>query len=278
MLYRIIVAALLLALPQQAFAWSKEADETIALIAAKSLSAKSEGKVKALLALGHEESLATAASWADRILSTPSGKGTENWHMTAIPLDAKSYDKARDCARDDCAVEQVGRWAGRLRGGSQAEQVFALKFLTNLVGAVHEPVRNAAGNGARAVKFDGNATTLLAVWDRELIVKIYGTSDSAQIAAAVLKDKALGDPAKLQAGTPAEWATDSHLKAAKFAYGPLSGPEPQAINPAYIDAARPVIQEQLLKAGLRLARLLNEALDYDPPSDDEEASQGVLGK
>lgn len=277
MAYRWIMVAGLLALPpHQALAWGKEAEGAVALLATQSLTPKAAGKVKALLALGHEDSLESAAPWADRIVGTPSGQGTESWHSDPIPPEAKAYDKARDCHGDNCAVEQVGHWSSRLRNGSQAEKVFALKFLVNLVGVVHDPVRNAAGIGAKPVKLDGETMTLQALWDEKLTAKVFGTEDAGEIAARLARERP--DITKPRAGTPAEWATDSHQIAVKTAYGALAGKEPCAIGPDYVEAVRPVVREQLAKAGLRLARILNEALEYDPPAEAEDEGQGVVGK
>jgi hypothetical protein len=64
-------------------------------------------------------------------------------------------------------------------------------------------------------------------------------------------------------GTVEDWAEQSHKIAQKITYGklpkePAGTPEP--IDASYEKKADPVIQLQIEKAGARLARVLNEAL------------------
>jgi hypothetical protein len=59
------------------------------------------------------------------------------------------------------------------------------------------------------------------------------------------------------------WAEDNHKIAQKITYGklpkePAGTPEP--IDADYVKKADPVIRIQIEKAGARLARVLNEAL------------------
>ena len=78
-------------------------------------------------------------------------------------------------------------------------------------------------------------------------------------------------------GAPYNWAVDSYWKARKEAYRwangenlpfKWSGPGMDLTSENYVDARLPMAREQLQKAGVRLAHLLNEALDpaYAPPS------------
>jgi hypothetical protein len=66
------------------------------------------------------------------------------------------------------------------------------------------------------------------------------------------------DLAQLLATTPEQWATGSHNHARDFVYHNL--PSSLDITPEYAEAARPVIQERLLRAGIRLANVLETAL------------------
>ena len=63
--------------------------------------------------------------------------------------------------------------------------------------------------------------------------------------------------AGLQAGTTVDWALESHRAAAEHAY---HIPASRKLASAYYDENEPVVDEQLAKAGLRLARILNEVL------------------
>ena len=60
----------------------------------------------------------------------------------------------------------------------------------------------------------------------------------------------------LQNGTTISWALESHA-AAQLAY---QYPANLDLDETYFKKAKPVLDAQLLKGGLRLARVLNEAL------------------
>jgi hypothetical protein len=77
-----------------------------------------------------------------------------------------------------------------------------------------------------------------------------------------------------QQGSVAQWIAESNLLARHAAYAPLSEfrcaqlpLQVQRIEPAYLDAGERVVAEQLLKAGARIAQVINSALDPDlaPP-------------
>ena len=80
---------------------------------------------------------------------------------------------------------------------------------------------------------------------------------------AVYSKESAKHAGKWAKGTVEDWAEQSHKIAQKITYGklpkvPSGAPEP--IDSAYEKKADPVIQLQIEKAGARLARVLNEAL------------------
>jgi hypothetical protein len=59
-------------------------------------------------------------------------------------------------------------------------------------------------------------------------------------------------------GTPVTWAEEAHDVARDVAY-PI--PADHVLGQAYLDAAMPALQLQLLRGGIRLAALLNAIFD-----------------
>jgi hypothetical protein len=60
-------------------------------------------------------------------------------------------------------------------------------------------------------------------------------------------------------GTPVDWANESHDVAVKSVYaGVPEGGAPPKLDQKYVDAAGPVINLQLERAGVRLAMILND--------------------
>jgi S1/P1 Nuclease len=66
--------------------------------------------------------------------------------------------------------------------------------------------------------------------------------------------------ANIAAGSPVDWANETHAAAVSVAYGALPENADADLAGAYADTARSVVDSQLLRAGLRLAALLNAAL------------------
>ena len=68
------------------------------------------------------------------------------------------------------------------------------------------------------------------------------------------------DGRHLRGGSPVDWVNETHAAAVSVAYGALPENADADLAGAYAETARSVVDSQLLKAGLRLAALLNAAL------------------
>jgi S1/P1 Nuclease len=66
-------------------------------------------------------------------------------------------------------------------------------------------------------------------------------------------------PFRWAKGTPTDWANESHGVAVNSVYKDVAvdGPPPK-LDQKYVDAAGPVIDQQLQRGGLRLATILND--------------------
>jgi hypothetical protein len=95
------------------------------------------------------------------------------------------------------------------------------------------------------------------------------SSDPGEEANSLIKMISAHDVETWSTGTVDDWAAESHQLAIKIAYGKLPGgfacgkPEPDnvKIDRKYYRQARPVIEKQLKRAGVRLAALLNQTLN-----------------
>ena len=114
---------------------------------------------------------------------------------------------------------------------------------------------------------DEKATRLHAFWDENLVVK---SLHDRQLAPATLADwlnhAITSEQRKLwSAGTPADWAWESHQLAINQVYAGI--PEHGKAHPldaAYITSGQRLVAEQLSKAGIRLAYVLNEIFASPP--------------
>lgn len=256
------------------FAWGPAGHEIVGRIAAQHLTPATAHFLHDLLAAGNvhaEIGIADAgfANWADFIRKDR--PQTAPWHYVDIPFDATQYDPARDCRQPGgCVVEAIAQCRRVLtdRQTNAAARIEALKFLVHFVGDIHQPLHCAERHGDHGgnlvwVHWPGatEATKLHAVWDMNLIEK---TLHDRNLTAAELADQFnhAVTPSQIQAwtaGTPADWAWESHRLAVNEIYATI--PESDHVQPlddAYIAKSQRLVAEQLTKAGVRLADLLNQ--------------------
>ncbi len=244
-------------------AWGAEGHRVIALIAERHLTPAAQAAVARLLALEDAAGLAAIANWADEIRG--SHRETAPWHFVDIPLEAAGYDPARDCPGGSCVVAKLGQFAAVLGDASASDKKreIALKFVVHFVGDLHQPLHSAdhhdRGGNEVPVVYRGHRSNLHHLWDTELVQQAGGT-DAAAFAQRLDQAVTPANIAALAAGSPVDWANETHAAAVSVAYGALPENADADLAGAYADTARSVVDSQLLKAGLRLAALLNAAL------------------
>jgi hypothetical protein len=262
---------LLVALPQKAIAWGPEGHSIVAEIAQRRLSKQAADAIAKILAPTPDTpvlalpSLASIASWADdyRALHPETGP----WHFINTPLNAP-VDRARDCA-SECVVSKLESLRNDLRCGPDADKADALKFAVHLVGDVHQPfhtVREDAGGNTIHVHMlipgdiCENSTCLVAhewqnlheVWDVTLLTKTF-FSWGSYVEGLENGWLAKADTAKESQGAPLDWATETHALAKDFWVADAA-----TLDAFYYRKAKKIVDQQLGRAGLRLARYLNE--------------------
>jgi hypothetical protein len=260
---KLLVAMLCGALP--AFSWGTEGHSLIARIAWVQLTPAVQAKVSAILGPG--VTLQSIASWADNVRNQR--KETGPWHYIDIPIDKPHLDMARDCPKGDCVLAKIEGFQKTLKDPATPpeQRKEALEFLVHFVGDMHQPLHcadNADQGGNKViVKFGDHPSdrpyNLHSLWDSGLLGKMGKEDDLFN----VYSKDAIRHSGKWARGTVEDWAEQNHKVAQKITYGklpkePAGTPEP--IEIAYEKKADPVIQVQIEKAGDRLARVLNEAL------------------
>jgi S1/P1 Nuclease. len=280
------VCALLMLVSAPVLAWGPEGHAVVALIARDHLTPSVRQRVEHLLAgdpsnlTAHD--IADEADWADRYReqSKAHAQATGKWHYVDLELHRPnlawacyhfprlhgrpaSAGPARDCVVDK--IEQFERELADPRT-SASERLLALKFLLHFVGDLHQPLHAAdnhdRGGNDEQVELPGHPVkSLHAYWDSVFVAEL--DPDAAQLARRLNAQISAADVAHWSQGTPTDWAWASYHLAVRVAYGELPPPGPDGVHqlgPAYDAAARKVVAEQLEKAGVRLAWLLNRAL------------------
>lgn len=223
---------------------------------------------------GRSLSFQAGCIWADES-RRDTFKGTYEYHYINVSNMVTTLDLARDCAALDCAVVGIQRYARYValpRSESSRERerrVLALRFLGHFVGDLHQPLHvgfaeDFGGNGID-VRWDTGTgiinKNLHSVWDSEILRRaglISQTEDGPVLNAEIT-------PAELAAWQTFDlqaWASESFNLAQTKGYTKPDGQrvmENDLLSDAYFNAAAPIVREQLKKAGVRLAHLINAA-------------------
>ncbi len=281
-------ATLLLASPAPAHAWGDEGHQIIATVADALLKPDVRRTVHVLLATDEDplsdHDIASEATWADHLRNAdPDGarRRTRQWHFVDIELRAPSLETA--CFRrpalattvvasmgpaQDCVVDKIDQFAAELAWQATAddERLVALKFLLHFVGDVHQPLHasddeDRGGNEKRVSAQGYRANNLHHYWDTEF-VRALGV-DPGEVAANLLTHMSQADVNRWAAGTPADWARETFQVGRRDAYGLLPPPNRRGVyrlDERYVATAIADTRQQLAKAGVRLAALLNRTL------------------
>jgi hypothetical protein len=103
----------------------------------------------------------------------------------------------------------------------------------------------------------GTSRRLHALWDTG-VLEAAAIGNERAYALGLARSITPGEIATWSGGTPIDWANESYGVAKRLIYGawPHAGPLPGD----YVTMALPIVNEQLEKAGVRLAILLNNTL------------------
>ena len=240
-------------------AWGDAGHRIVALVAADRLSPAVATAAHNLL---EGKTLAEVATEADRIRQFR--PETKNWHFVDIPKNATDYDPTRDCQptdNGDCAIAAIERFRTTLADATKptADRKEALTFLVHLLGDLHQPLHcannNDRGGNEVKVKWFGKRSNLHAIWDTGIIEEAALTD--REFADEIAGGVTAAEVASIQAGTVIDWALEAHKLAKTHAYKISAS---KLLGPQYYDANADTVDQQLLRAGLRLAKVLNEAL------------------
>ena len=262
-----LLAAAVFALPGTAGAWSPEGHQVIARMASLYLTKSAKAQVEDLLDGPAADAMAKASTWADEIAAKR--PETKAWHYVNIPIAEGKYNAARDCPEGNCAVGRMAADMKILADKTQPaeKRAEALKFLINLVGEIHQPLRcvDDGQDHGRDVKlqFGDKHTTLFDVWENDIVRSMQGTPDQL---VSRLSTKIKPEHRKFWAsGSLVTWCEESagHAKvnihddlygAAKLSNGEL------LMSVEYPDVKHRLASELLSRAAVRLAAALNLSL------------------
>jgi hypothetical protein len=282
-----ILVSLIWFAPTSARAWGARGHHLIAELAYGRLTPHARAEVDRLLRFGVRDqvtlcpidSIDNAAVWADCVRRRGSPYSyQDHWHFIDIPVCG---DTPPPC-QNDCVTDAITLADATLRNrrASDHERLVALARLVHFVADLTQPLHAADNNdrGANSdnVLFLGQSTylndagetkriNLHGAWDYELVDAALGADDAT--ARHAIGAIAAAHPAWAD-GNANIWAMESHQIADRFIYAHwpehlrcnAPAARPIIIDQAYIDAAAPIVRDQLAKAVVRLSAALNRDL------------------
>jgi hypothetical protein len=275
----LLFGAALALVSSKAHAWGDDGHRVVGELAWRYLSPTARAAVKEALTEPGYETLAEAATWPDTYARRfPEYDPVKPFHYVNVDAKATSYRRERDCPHG-CVVTALSQFIELLPGRegrlSLSERRRAIYFVAHFMGDIHQPLHIAHPDGR------GGTATLLAffdvpdkrsahwIWDFGLLERrpLPAPTDSGTDAVSQPVFQTLADELE-RSLTPAkrhEWqrttspeaiANEGLSLARRYAF--LKSVD--HVDTAYEKTRWPIVSEQLQKAGVRLAAVLERAL------------------
>lgn len=250
----IAVAAGLASACLTAGAWGQKGHDVTCAIAEQHLSRKAKKQISEIF---DGKSIVYWANWMDNASHTPEYAYTKTWHYKNIDAN-ETYDTAAQNENGD-VLTAIEAQIKALKSGqlNHQQQAIALRMLVHLVGDLHCPMhmghKSDSGGNRWQVQYFNNGKNLHGIWDSDLIESAHKWTYSEWVREIDRADK---EQAKaIVAGTPYDWGRETFEAACKVYENTPVGTK---LSYDEVNYWAPLIEQQLLKGGLRLARILNE--------------------
>lgn len=238
----------LLLSPTNTFAWGNKGHAMVAEVAFNYME---ENTKKEVLKYLDGMTIQEAANWMDNVKSDHSYDYMRSYHYVNI-------DKGANVVETNGAniIYQLSTTIKELQNKknlSNQEINTKIKILFHLMGDLHQPLHvgygEDKGGNTMQVNYNYRGTNLHSLWDSGIIDYKKITLQDCLKANNYSKNEIRA----IQYTNVINWATDTR------AYLPqIYKTGGNKINDEYVDACVPIIENQILKAGIRLAGVLNE--------------------
>lgn len=253
---RFYAAALILLFPALVLAWGQTGHRAIAAIAQEHLSREALNEIDFIL---NGRSLVMMSTYMDEVRSDDAYDHTHDWHWVTIP-DGMRYEDTDKNPNGDLleAIERMKALASN-EDTNRAVRAEALAFLVHLIGDLHQPLhvgngKDRGGNDVQ-VKWFGRRSNLHRVWDSGMIdSRDFSYSELSYELNRMIKPDQIDQWSQ---GNPVSWAHET-LNYREDVYNVR---EPNRMGYEYTYRNWSLLEQQLMKAGIRLAATLNEIFD-----------------
>lgn len=257
-------------------AWGPEGHSAVGFVAQTMLNPRAAAKLNTIL---DGQSLADVANWPDQMRNNSAYNWAAPLHYIDTPDWACNFDYTRDCKDDFCVAGAIFNYTKRLQRNDPLADESA-KFLVHFVGDIHQPLHvgftSDLGGNLILCNFFNTSTELHVVWDVSIIERRIALDFNNDLTRwfQYLATKAVAERIKLlhprnnnkKTNNPlktdaTQWAAESISLACSYAYVNADGvthlQSGVNLDQSYYERALPLIERQVVHAGMRLAMLLN---------------------
>ncbi|WP_380788475.1 S1/P1 nuclease [Sphingomonas sp. R86521] len=282
MIRKLSAALLALVAASPAHAYWEYGHQTIAQIAYANVTPRTKAAVRRILAtqtlLETPEcpagTIEDASVWADCVKPLKNAASNSrfgyaySWHYQDADVCAP-FDLTPSCKDGNCVSVQIERDVKllRARATSPKDRVQALVFLIHFVGDLHQPLHAGDRNdkGGNDLKADYGIYgppkfNLHSIWDGPLAERAISTPPS------LVRRYPAAERVRVAKGNVTDWSREgwqvAHTAYAAAIGGDGCGPVPPraTLDEATIEKLTPISREEVRRGGIRLAKLLDEAL------------------
>lgn len=252
-----VACCLLFMVQTNVFAWGTTGHRVVTEIAERNLNKKAKKNLKKLL---DNQTLSYFANYPDFMKSNPDYKQFDSWHYLNLEanLSKEACFEALENSTDKnlykrslLLIDELGE-----ENFTKAELQEKLYYLIHMIGDAHQPMHMGRpedlGGNKITVEYFGQRTNIHSVWDSKLVDdEKYSYTEYATILNVLTKEQ----KKEIQSGDLKDWLYDSHVKA-NHIYNEVDRNRTLRYEYQYNNKA--ILEAQLQKAGLRLAKILNE--------------------
>lgn len=244
-----MVIVISMALPFYSFAWGKKGHGIVAEIAFAYLDKNAKEAVTKILA---GMSVEEAGSWMDEVRGDHKYDYMKTWHYVNIDKGSQ-YSASK---KDDNIINALNNAIAELEHKDKLSEEDIKKNLLiifHLAGDLHMPLHVGYGNDKGGndvqVKYLGHPSNLHRVWDTEIIESEKITANDCLL---LQKNFSKDEIASLKVINVEEWIHEPRALLNKV----YNLPPDNAIDQDYVNKNKPVVEQQLLIAGIRLSAVL----------------------
>jgi hypothetical protein len=251
-----------------ALAWGDTAHQVICEVAFRLTKPATQAEIQRLI---NSDPSAAFPDFSESCVFPDHPRIRASEHFLNLPRNSVGLSSDRCPLAEKCVMTAIlsDQKILAFKDETDANRLLALKSLGHWVGDIHQPLHVSFEDdkGGNTIGVSGCARNLHAVWDNCLVDYAVGRNvvKAANGMMAEISPKML---AQWTRTTPRDWANESFAiaKAVNTRYcvmqsqscSPIS--ETLVVTTEYLDANKAVVREQLQKAAVRLARLLDTAL------------------